>query len=91
MQIESFKPPSEGLPEGKKRVLQIEARLLCARDSQKGILIGKGGEALKRCGTLARHRLEELYEVQVNLRLRVKVEKNWRKKDDVVARWGYGT
>ena len=59
------------------------------RDSHKGILIGKGGSMLKRIGTQAREDAERLLDAKVNLQIWVKVEKNWRERDNLVKRFGY--
>ena len=61
------------------------------RDSQKGIVIGKGGRMLKEVGTRARRDIEALLGSHVFLDLRVKVERDWQRRDDrIVARFGYG-
>ncbi|MFQ8698376.1 MAG: KH domain-containing protein, partial [Peptoniphilus harei] len=58
-------------------------------DSHKWILIGKGGSMLKRIGTEAREEAERLLDAKVNLQIWVKVEKNWRDRDNLVKRFGY--
>ena len=68
----------------------IEATLFVERDSQKGIVIGKGGEMLKRIGSSARNAIEAMSGRKVFLRLRVKVRKNWRNDDAFLDRFGYG-
>ena len=59
------------------------------RDSQKGIIIGKGGSALKKVGTLARKDIEAFFEKKVYLELYVKVEKDWRNKENKLKSFGY--
>ncbi|MCC6615058.1 MAG: GTPase Era [Anaerolineae bacterium] len=67
----------------------ISGILYVERDSQKGILIGKGGAMIKRIGTEARQDLEAMTETSVHLELRVKVLKNWRKDARLMQRLGY--
>ena len=68
---------------------RIYANIYCETKSQKGILIGKGGNLLKTIGTQARTELEGIVEKKVFLGLEVKVEKDWRKKDKVLKDFGY--
>ena len=68
---------------------RIFAIIYCEQKSQKGILIGKGGELLKKIGTEARLELEEMLEKKVYLKLEVKVEKDWRKKDNILKNFGF--
>lgn len=68
---------------------RIYATIYCEQKSQKGILIGKGGSLLKLIGTQARVELEEITEKKVFLSLEVKVEKDWRKKDNILKKFGY--
>ena len=70
---------------------RIYATIYCEHTSQKGILIGKGGSLLKTIGTQARQELEEITEKKVFLGLEVKVEKDWRKKDNILKNFGYMT
>lgn len=81
--IEKFKK-REG-----KNIYDIEANIYVERDSHKGILIGKGGSMLKRIGSEAREDAERLLDAKVNLQIWVKVEKNWRERDNLVKRFGY--
>lgn len=81
--IEKFKK-REG-----KNIYDIEANIYVERDSHKGILIGKGGLMLKRIGSEAREDAERLLDAKVNLQIWVKVEKNWRERDNLVKRFGY--
>ena len=67
----------------------IAATIFVERDSQKGIVIGRGGEMLKRIGTAARHEIEEMSGRKVFLELRVKVLKDWRKDEKAMKRFGY--
>ena len=68
---------------------RIYATIYCEHKSQKGILIGKGGVLLKKIGTEARLELEHIVEKKVFLGLEVKVEKDWRKKDNILKNFGY--
>lgn len=68
---------------------RITAAIYCETKSQKGILIGKGGSLLKKIGTEARLELEKITEKKVFLGLEVKVEKDWRKKDNILKNFGY--
>ena len=68
---------------------RIYATIYCEQKSQKGILIGKGGALLKKIGTEARIELEGIVEKKVFLSLEVKVEKDWRKKDNILKNFGY--
>jgi GTPase len=72
-------------------VTRIEARILVERDSQKGILIGKGGSMLRRIGTAARKELEALLGTRVYLELRVKVQREWQRDPVALTRLGYWT
>lgn len=78
----------EGMKYGRKFV-DIDATIVCERDSHKGIIIGKGGQMLKRIGSLARAEIEDLLERHVNLRLWVKVKKDWRDSDFLIKNFGY--
>jgi len=68
---------------------KIYATIFCEQKSQKGILIGKGGSLLKKIGTEARLELEKIVEKKVFLSLEVKVEKDWRKKQNSLNNFGY--
>jgi GTP-binding protein Era len=70
--------------------VQIAASIYVERDSQKGIVIGKGGRLLKEAGTRARRDIEALLGSHVFLDLRVKVERDWQSYDDRISRFGYG-
>ncbi|MDE7177398.1 MAG: GTPase Era [Lachnospiraceae bacterium] len=73
----------------KKRIVDIEATIICERDSHKGIIIGKQGAMLKKIGSLARKDIEDLVESQVNLKLWVRVKKDWRDSDFLLKNFGY--
>lgn len=73
----------------RKRIMDVDATIICERDSHKGIIIGKGGSMLKRIGTNARKGIEDLLECQVNLKLWVKVKKDWRDSDFLLKNFGY--
>lgn len=72
-----------------KELMDIEATIICERDSHKGIIIGKNGAMLKKIGSNARFEIERLLEEKVNLRLWVKVRKNWRDSDTMLKNFGY--
>ena len=70
-------------------IYDINATIICERDSHKGIIIGKGGAMLKTIGTLSRPDMEKMLEAKVNLKLWVKVKENWRDSDYLVRNFGY--
>jgi GTP-binding protein Era len=70
-------------------IIRIRAEIYVERDSQKGILIGQGGKALKRVGIQAREELERFFGKKVFLETHVKVEDNWRKNKNKLRRFGY--
>ena len=70
-------------------IVDIDATIVCERDSHKGIIIGKGGSMLKKIGSRARKEIEDLLETQVNLKLWVKVKKDWRDTDFILKNFGY--
>ncbi|MFA5649606.1 MAG: GTPase Era [Proteiniphilum sp.] len=70
-------------------IIRIRATILVERDSQKGIVIGHKGASLKRLGTLARKDIERFLEKKVFLQLHVKVEKDWRDRDNMLKAFGY--
>ena len=74
-------------PDG--RITDIEATIICERDSHKGIIIGKGGAMLKRIGTGARIEMEKLLMTKVNLKLFVKVRRDWRDNQNMLRNFGY--
>lgn len=73
----------------RKRIVDIEATIICEKDSHKGIIIGRQGSMLKKIGSMARPDIEELVESQVNLKLWVKVKKDWRDSDFLLKNFGY--
>lgn len=81
--IESFKE--------EEKIVKIRAEILVIRDSQKGIIIGHQGKALKKVGTEARKDMETFLQKQVFLELFVKVNKDWRDNDNQLKRFGYGS
>ncbi len=72
-----------------KEIMDIDATIICERESHKGIIIGKKGSKLKEIGTLARQEIENLLDIHVNLKLWVKVKKNWRDSDFLLKNYGY--
>jgi GTPase len=81
VEVEEFKEGSD--------LIEIRAVIYVERDSQKGIIIGKKGDALKRTGTMARVDIEEFLEKKVFLGLFVKVDKDWKNKQKSLKRYGY--
>ena len=75
----------------KDTIVDIDATIICERDSHKGIIIGKGGAMLKKIGSAARYEIEDLVEMQANLKLWVKVKKDWRDSDILLKNFGYDT
>ena len=75
--------------EFKRKLVNIDATIICERDSHKGIIIGKQGAMLKKIGTNARFEIEKMLEMQVNLKLWVKVKKDWRDSDFLIKNFGY--
>ncbi|MFT3983738.1 MAG: GTPase Era [Lachnospiraceae bacterium] len=73
----------------RKKIVDIEAMIICERESHKGIVIGKQGAMLKKIGSAARYEIERLLETQVNLKLWVKVRKDWRDSDLLLKNFGY--
>ena len=67
----------------------IDATIVCERDSHKGIIIGKGGAMLKKIGSNARYEIERMLDAKVNLKLWVKVKKDWRDSDYLIKNFGY--
>ena len=76
--------------EFKKDKVYIQALILVERDSQKGIMIGKQGQMLKKIGSLAREDIEKLLGKKVFLELFVRVENEWRSRDARITEYGYG-
>ncbi len=74
---------------GRGGIYDIDATIVCEKNSHKGIIIGKGGSMLKAIGAKARPEMERMLECSVNLQLWVKVKENWRDSDFLVANFGY--
>ena len=79
----------EKMRERGNKIMDIEASIVCERDSHKGIIIGKGGSMLKRIVTDARKEIEAMLEMKVNLQLWVKVRKEWRDSELYMKNYGY--
>ncbi len=79
--VESFKED--------EKIIRIEAVIYVERDSQKGIIIGHKGEAIKKTGTMARTDCETFFGKHIHLELFVKVDKDWRTNDSRLKRYGY--
>ncbi len=71
------------------KMVDIEATIVCERESHKGIIIGKKGAMLKKIGTNARYEIEQQLEMKVNLQLWVKVRKDWRDSELLMKNYGY--
>lgn len=81
VQIVSFKED--------EKIIRIQAEIIVERDTQKGIVIGKEGKSLKKVGIEARKDMEAFFGKQIHLEQRVKVEKDWRKQERQLGRFGY--
>jgi GTP-binding protein Era len=81
VQITSFKED--------EKIIRIQAEIIVERDTQKGIVIGKEGKSLKKVGIEARKDMEAFFGKQIHLEQRVKVEKDWRKQERQLGRFGY--
>ena len=81
--IDKMKERSDG------KVCDIDATIICEKDSHKGIIIGKQGSMLKKIGSAARYEIERMMEMKVNLQLWVKVKKDWRDSDYLIKNFGY--
>ena len=79
----------EAMTERKNGMFDIEANIVCERESHKGIIIGKGGSMLKKIGTAARIEIENLMGTRVNLQLWVKVRREWRDSELYMKNYGY--
>lgn len=79
----------ERMKEREDGIIDLDANIVCERESHKGMIIGRGGQMLKRIGTGARIAIEELTEAKVNLKLWVKVRKEWRDNDTQLKSFGY--
>ena len=74
---------------GKNPIVDIDATIICERESHKGIIIGKQGAMLKKIGSNARYEIERMLESKVNLKLWVKVKKDWRDSEFLMKNFGY--
>ncbi len=72
-----------------QNIVDIEATIICERESHKGIIIGKQGTMLKKIGSNARYEIEKMLEEKVNLKIWVKVRKDWRDSDIQMKNFGY--
>ena len=88
---EREKTGGKGSKEPPDTLMDIEALLICEKDSHKGIIIGKGGGMIKKIGSNARYEIERLLNCHVNLSLRVKVKKDWRDSDVLLRNFGFTT
>jgi len=79
----------EKMKERKGGIMDIEASIICEKESHKGIIIGKGGGMLKKIGTEARREIEQMLEMRVNLQLWVKVRREWRGSELYMKNYGY--
>ena len=73
----------------RRKIVDIDATIICERDSHKGIIIGKQGSMLKKIGSTARFEIERMLDCKVNLQLWVKVKKDWRDSDFLIKNFGY--
>ncbi len=94
VEVESFIDHSEAPTTNDKRqttqnLIEISAVIYCERESQKGIIIGRAGSALKRVGSLARKDIEEFFQKPVFLQLFVKVDRDWRSNQGRLRHYGY--
>lgn len=93
VEVESFKEQDEKAPTANgqkpKSLISISAVIYCERESQKGIIIGKAGSALKRVGSQARKDIEDFFQKKVFLQLFVKVDKDWRSNAGRLRHYGY--
>ena len=79
----------EQMTERENGIMDIEASIICEKDSHKGIIIGKGGAMLKKIGSAARISIEDLVGTKVNLKLWVKVRREWRDSEIYMKNYGY--
>ncbi len=69
-------------------IMDVEATIYCERESHKGIIIGKGGQMLKKISTYARQDIENFFDIKVNLRCWVKVKEDWRNREGIIHNFG---
>ena len=74
---------------GSGNLIDIDATIICEKDSHKGIIIGKQGAMLKKIGSNARYELDKMLDSKVNLKLWVKVKRDWRDSDFLIKNFGY--
>ncbi len=74
-----------------RNIVNIDATICCEKDSHKGIIIGKQGAMLKKIGSTARYEIERMLEMKINLKLWVKVKKDWRDSDVLLKNFGYNS
>lgn len=79
--IESFKSRKNSKS---GEIIDIDAVIICEKNTHKGMIIGKGGERLKQIGTMARKDIEELLDCKVNLQIFVKVKEDWRNRENII-------
>ncbi|HJC48853.1 MAG TPA: GTPase Era [Candidatus Lachnoclostridium pullistercoris] len=79
----------EKMTERENGIMDIDASIICEKDSHKGIIIGKGGSMLKRIGSAARREIEDMMDTKVNLQLWVKVRREWRDSEIYMKNYGY--
>ena len=84
VEVESFKERKTTKGED---IIDIDAVINCLRESHKGIIIGKGGNLLKRISTYARQDLERMFNIKINLKVWVKVKEDWQDKDNIVNKF----
>ena len=69
-------------------IVEVEATIICEKNSHKGIIIGKGGATLKKIGTLARNDIEKFFGIKANVKLWVKVKEDWRNRQGLIHTFG---
>ena len=69
-------------------IVEVEATIICERESHKGIIIGKGGSVLKKIGSMARYDIEEFFGIKANVKLWVKVKEDWRNRQGLIHTFG---
>ena len=79
----------EKMQERPNGIMDVEASIVCEKESHKGIVIGKGGAMLKKIGSEARREIEQMMDTKVNLQLWVKVRREWRDSELYMKNYGY--
>ena len=69
-------------------IVEVEATVICERESHKGIIIGKGGATLKKIGSMARADIEDFFGIRANVKLWVKVKEDWRNRQGLIHTFG---